>query len=297
MVVGWTTTGTLAEALDSIRSSARFIRAHKGVMSQVCDQASLPESTGLSWIEWAGAQLTAQDITETTVLDNPQQLTGSLTTITPTVSGLEIFLTDRVQARINKKVLAQLGEADQDALQTKKDKDGLTLLASGATTCEPGAGATLVSNYIAGVTARISGNATEPGMPPFIFVGHGYQLKDLSDELVSGVGTSVVSAGPSADVFQHGWTLPSIAGCEIYADGNITIDSSGDAIGGVFCKKAIVLVQGKAATIKEVRDESRGGGGYHIYHYDEYAYGERPGGNTAGTWLYRMKSDATAPTS
>lgn len=293
---GWTTTSALSNALDDIRSSARVIRMHAGVMSKVCDQATLDEGTGLSWSEWTGTNLIAQAVTETTVLDNPQQITGSLNSITPTLAGLEVFLTDRVRARINKKVFSQLGDSHQGAIENKKDKDGLTVLASGGTSCEPGAGATLVSGYIAGVAARITGNATEPGLPPIVAVLHGYQIKDLFDELVAGVGTSVVTDGPTADVFKRGFTLP-IAGTEVYEDGNITIDSDADAVGGVFAKKAIVLVQGRAPRVIEVRDEARGGGGYHIYHYDEYAYGERPGGNTAGTWLYRMKSDSTAPTS
>ncbi len=293
---GWTTTSSLSNALDDIRSSARFIKAHKGVISKLCDQATLEEGTGLSWQEWTGNQVIAQAITETTILDNPQQITGSLTSITPTVAGLEIFLTDRVAARINKKVFSQIGEAHQEAIETKKDKDGLLILVTGATTCEPGAGATLTSGYIAGASSRIMNNATEPGEPPIIAILHGYQIHDLYNELIAGVGTSVVDAGPTADVFSQGFKLP-IAGTDVYADGLITIDGSADASGGVFAKKAIVLVQGRASKVIEVRDEARGGGGYHIYHYDEYAYGERPGGNTAGTWLYRMKSDATAPTS
>ncbi len=293
---GWNTTASLSNALDSIIGSARIVRLHQGVMNKVCDQEKLDEGTGLSWQEWAGNNVVAQAITETTVLDNPQQITGSLTTITPTLAGLEVFITDRVGARINKKVFAQLGEAHQGAIENKKDKDGLLILASGATTCEPGASGTMVSSYIAGAASRITSNSTEPGQPPIVCVLHGYHIKDLFDELVAGVGTYVVDAGPTADVFQHGFTLP-IAGCQVYEDGNITIDSSSDAVGGVFVKKAIVRVQGRAPRVKEVRDESRGGGGYHIYHYDEYAYGERPGGNTAGTWLYRQKANATAPTS
>ena len=41
-----------------------------------------------------------------------------------------------------------------------------------------------------------------------------------------------------------------------------------------------------------VRDEALGGGATKIYHYDEYAYGER-----LNTWGVELYSDATAPTS
>jgi len=54
-------------------------------MPQLVDKQTLGEGIGLSWQEITYAQLTAQAITETTELDNPQQIADSLLTITPTV--------------------------------------------------------------------------------------------------------------------------------------------------------------------------------------------------------------------
>jgi hypothetical protein len=289
---GWTTTSALEDSLDDVRSSARIVREQKGNISQLVSKETLGEGIGLSWNEITYAQLTAQAITETTDLDNPQQVSDTLLTITPSVVGVETFITDRVQKRISKKGFAKMGQLGQNAMQRKKDEDGLTLLASGATTSEPGAGNTLTSGYIASAKANISSNTTEPGNPPYRCVLHGFQIKDLFDELVAGVGTYVVDAGLTADVFKSGFNLP-VAGCEVYEDGNISIDGEADAIGGVFAEEGIILVQGRAPRVVQVRSEKRGGGGHHVYHYDEYAYGERSSGN----WVYRMKSDATAPTS
>ena len=290
--MAWTTTSQLADSLEDMRHSARSVREYEGKMSQLVDKHTLPEGEGLSWNELTYTQLTAQAITETTDLDNPQSPTDSLLTITPTVVGIETFLTDRVQARISKKGLALVGKLGQQAMQRKKDEDGLSLFSSGATSCEPGAGATMTSSYVASASARIKSNSTEPGRPPIYWVAQGYHIKDIYDELVAGVGTYTVPDGITARVFQEGFRLP-IAGVEVYEDGNITVDGSDDAVGGVFAKESIVLVQGRAARVATVRSEKRGGGGDHVYHYDEYAYGERNSPN----WLYRMKADATAPTS
>jgi len=292
MASGWTTTGSLADSLDDVRSSARIVREYEGVMPQLVDKKTLGEGIGLSWQELTYAQLTAQAVTETTELDNPQQVSDTLLTVTPTVVGIETFITDRVGARISKIGLAKMGSLAQNSIQRKKDEDGLTVFASGATTAEPGAGVTLTSGYIAAASYNITSNATEPGMKPIRCVLHGFQLKDLYDELVAGVGTYVVDEGVTARVFSNKFDLP-IAGCEVYEDGNISIDSSSDASGAVFAMEGIIMVQGRAPRIVDVRNEKRGGGGYHVYHYDEYAYGQR----NAGVWDYRMKSDATAPTS
>ena len=288
---GWTTTSALADSLDDVRSSARIVREFEGVMPQLVDNVKLGEGIGVSWQEIKYDQLTAQAVTETTELDNPQQLADSLISITPTVVGIETFITDRVGARISKIGFSKIGTLGQNAIQRKKDEDGLVLFASAGTTSSPGAGVTLTSGHVAAASYNVTSNTTEPGHKPIRFVAHGFQLKDLYDELVAGVGTYVVDEGPTARVFQNRFDLP-IAGVEVYEDGNITIDGSDDAIGGVFAMDGIILVQGRAPRIISVRNEKRGGGGEHVYHYDEYAYGIR-----LSNWVYQIKSDATAPTS
>ena len=178
----------------------------------------------------------------------------------------------------------------QNAIQRLKDENGLTLFATATDGADPGTGVTMASGYIAAASANITGNTTEPGNPPIRCVLHPFVIKDLYDELIAGVGTYVVGEGPTARVFTQGFNLP-VAGCEIYPDGNITITAN-DATGGVFAQEAYILVQGRAPRVVDVRNEKRGGGGNHVYHYDEYAYGTR---NSA--WVYMMCSDATAPTS
>ena len=287
---GWTTTSALADSLDDVRSSARIVREYEGVMPQLVEKVTLGEGIGLDWKEIKYDQLIAQAVTETTELDNPQQLADSVITITPTVVGIETFITDRVQARISRIGFSKIGSLGQNAIQRKKDEDGLVLFASATSSSDPGTGVTLSSGYIASAAANIRGNTTEPGHDPIRCVLHPFQIHDLFNELVAGVGTDVVMEGPTARVFQQGFNLP-VAGAEIYPDGNIAI-VSGDAKGGVFAMDGIVLVQGRASRIINVRNEKRGGGGEHVYHYDEYAYGVR-----LSNWVYLMESDATAPTS
>ena len=295
MAAGDTNTQSLADSLDTIVASARSIREYEGVMPNLVDKVTLSEGTGTSWREISMAALNAQNITETTTLDNPQQMSDTVFSITPTVTGIQTLVTDRVAARINSQSYAQLGSLAQNAIQRKKDEDGLTVL-DGATTSLSGAGTTLASGVIAAAAYRISSNATEPGNPPYRCVLHGFQIKDLYDELTVNVGTAAggeLTEGLTARVFAEGFR-GKIAGVEVFEDGNITIDSSTeDAKGGVFAQEAIVLVQGRAPRTATVRREDIGAGATVVYLYDEYAYGER----SAGNWLFEVISDATAPTS
>ena len=294
MAAGDTITQSLADSLDTVVASARQVREYEGVMPNLVDKVTLSEGTGTSWREISMAALSAQNITETTTLDNPQQMSDTVFSITPTVTGIQTLVTDRVASRINSQSYAQLGSLAQQAIQRKKDEDGLTVL-DGATTSLSGAGTTLASGVIAAAAYRISSNATEPGNPPYRCVLHGFQIKDLYDELTAHIGTAAAGEttdGLTARVFQEGFR-GKIAGVEVYEDGNITIITGDDAKGGVFAQEAIVMVQGRAPRTATVRREDIGGGATVVYLYDEYAYGERSSGN----WLFEIYSDAATPTS
>ena len=293
MAAGDTITQSLADSLDTVVASARQVREQEGVMPNLVDKVTLEEGTGTSWREISMAQLTAQAITETTRLDNPQQMSDTAFAITPTVVGIQTLITDRVAARVNKKSYAQLGSLAQNSIQRKKDEDGLAAI-DGATTQLNTANASLASGFIAAAVYQISSNATEPGNPPYRAVFHGFSLKDIWDELTAAVDTAERSdiSGITARVFTEG-LRGKIAGCEIYEDGNLTVDGDGDAKGGVFAQEAIVLVQGRSPRTATIRREDIGGGATVMYLYDEYAYGER----SAGNWLFEVIADATAPTS
>lgn len=291
MTVGNTTTDSLADSLPTVISSGRQVREYEGVVAQLCDRKTLGKGIGLSWNEVSFAQLTAQAITESTQLDNPQQLSDTLLTITPTVVGIETLITDRVAERLSDVAYKQIGGLAQNAIERKKDEDGLTAI-DGATTQLCGAGSTLTTGHISAAVVRISSNATEPGNPPYRCVLHGYQIRDLQDEMLAGVGTYNLPEGPTARVFQEGFRM-MVGNASIYEDGNITIDSSDDAKGGVFAMEGLIIVQGRAPRSEVKRRPEIGGGATSMYYYDEYAYGERSSGN----WLYEIASDATAPTS
>ena len=293
MAAGDTTTQSLADSLPTVIASARQVREQEGVVPNLVDKVTLGEGTGISWNEVSMAQLTAQTVTETTRLDNPQQMSDTLLTITPTVVGIHTLITDRVAARISKNAYARVGGLAQNAIQRKKDEDGLTAI-DGASTTIGSSGAALTTGHIAAAVSRISSDADEPGNPPYRAVLHGFQIKDLYDA-VSLLSSGNPSGAPLTDglaarVFQEGFR-GRIHNCEIYEDGNIDA-SSNAAKGGVFAQEALILVQGRSPRTETRREPHIGGGSTSVFLYDEYAYGER----SAGNWLYEIHTDATAPT-
>ena len=298
MAIGTTITDSLQDSIPTMIASARIVREFAGVMPNLVDRQRLDENTGTVWNEVAMSKLTAQAVTENTELDNPQQMEDTLMSITPTVIGVHTVITDRVALRISANAYAQTGSLAQNAIERKKDEDGLAAI-DGATTHLGGANA-LDSGEIAAAAYRITSNTTEPAPAnaPINAVFHGFSLKDIDDELINAGITAtdgsgaLLTDGVAVEAYQNRYR-GTIAGARLYEDGNLTIDSSDDAKGGVFSMMALVLVEGRSPYMETKRLPELGGGATAIFHYDEFAYAER----SAGNWLYEVIADATAPTS
>lgn len=285
-------TSNLADSLETIIASARIVREYEGRMVRLSDRIKLQENTGLTWNEISLAQLTAQGITETTTLNNPQSIADTLFSVTPTMVGVQTIITHRTMRRISSKTAAKIGVLAQNAIQRKKDQDGLSALAA-ASSGLGSAGNAATSGLIAAAAQNIRGNTTEPAMGVIYGVLHPFQIVDFQEELVVGVavGTAIeITSGETAQAYREGWN-GRIHGVEIFDDGNITIDANDDAIGGVFAKEGLVLVDGFGPTTKTQELIRYGGGADELIIYDEYAWGERSSGN----WVYSITSDATAP--
>jgi len=287
VAAGNTTTGSLADSIDVIQAAARSRRQYDGVMPQLVDRVELDANSGTGWREILLANLSAQAVTENTVLDNPQQYDDSAITITPEMIQIQTFISDKSKRNINNKVLAQMGKMPGEAMMRKKDEDGLT--AADASTAMGAAGTPVQTGDVASARYIITSNATEPGPLPIAGVFHGFCIKDFYDELVAGVGTYPVPDGATATVFKSAFTLP-IANVSIYEDGNISIDSSDDAKNFVFSKSAWVLVEGMTIRTESKREPHIAGGGDSLFMTDEFAYGLR-----LANWTREIIGDATAP--
>jgi hypothetical protein len=288
MAAGKTITGSLADSLPTIIAEARVVREFPGQVPKLADRYRLAEGEGLDWNEIALSQMNAQAVTETTVLDNPQQYADLLLTITPTVTGITTIVTDRTYKRISKNVAGQMGGVAQAAIERKKDEDGLTTL-DGAT-IELGATATPVefSDFAHGVDRVKIGDTNEPANSPIYGVLHAYHIADLQDQITAGIGTYAIPKGFSG----------TLGGANIFEDGNIPLNAGGvaaDAKSFIFARFGLILVEGFTLRSATKRREEYGGGADQLFIYDEYAYGERLAAGTTGGFIAEILGDATAP--
>ena len=146
--------------------------------------------------------------------------------------------------------------------------------------------------HVTAAVSRIGSNATEPSMSPIYTVLHGFQIKDIQDEVLAGVGTYTIPTGMTEETFRKGFR-GSVANSNVFEDGNITVDATPNARGATHSKEAVVCVLGMGIKEETRRDPGFGGGADESFITDEYGYGER----SAGNWAFAHLSDATAPTS
>lgn len=294
MADGYTTVDSLDNSQEIMIDSARIRREYPAVVPTLAERHKLEDNTGISWNEIEVSRLTAQGgISESTILDSPQEWTDIIRTVTPTITGITTFISRRARHRLSKMTLAQLGSGMMDAIERKRDQDGLAAI-DGATNSNPGAGSAMSTGVISSDVANIQSNTTEGATGRINSVLHGFQIKDLQDEIVEGIPTYPVPRGLSEDVFRRGFK-GSLYDSEVYSDGNITIDSADDAKGGTFATMGLLYIQGMDLITYDKDIPERGGGGKQTWIYDEYAYAERLS-NSTSVFVREDYSDATAPT-
>ena len=295
MAAGETTTGSLSGALPSVVADARIVKEFEGTWRRTCDIKQQKPNTGLSWTEFSLDQLARQSITETTDNRNFQQLSGTLQSIEPTMNQIIIKITDRTDRKIASVVLDKIGGLAGNAMSRGDDEDYLSLFSTFATTNSPGTGNPMSFGYISSAKTNITSNVTEPSMAEVFSVLHGRQIKDVQDEVLAGVGTYTVPEGLTEETFRKGFS-GTVAGSNVFEDGNITVDGTPDANGATHSREGVIAAVGMEIKSESDRDLYFGGGADVASLTNEIAFAERKSGTTQ-VWAYRHFSDATAPTS
>lgn len=289
---GYTTTTTLEDSLDDVRSSARVQREFDPVMVGVVDTTKLAEGIGVDWKEILLNRMYAFNIDELTDLkQSPQQIVDSSFSIRPVQMGISVIVTARAEARINKRVAALLGVGIERAMARKRDID-LISVAQSASTNLGTSGQPMESGFVSAAVSRIRGNTTEPWDGPIVTVLQPFQTKDIQDEVIAGVGTYPVPNGMTEETFRKGF-VGGLYDSELFNDGNIPT-SSNNATGFTFGKGAggaIVHVEGMESVYDTELLKTIGHRGAKLmFATDEYGNGIRQ-----QAWLFGYTTDVTPP--
>jgi hypothetical protein len=280
-----TTASAIDAVIQTVIAEAQFTEQHRNVMANLVRKYTIGKGEGDSVDIPKFGTVTAQALTEGVDMANPQQLTTSKVTITPGEVGAQIILTDKAVRAANTDLLRAAGRVLGNAMAKKQGQDLLGLL-DGFSQSLPGAGTSPTLAHLRAARSRLHG-ATEPAPMKHFAVLHPYQWDAIAADL-SPTGTYPVPDGMSESVIRDYW-VGRVLGMDVFVDGNITVDGSDDAKGGVFSKESMVLVTMKKWSVERERDASLRA--WELNVVADYGYAEYE-----DSWGVEFYSDASTPT-
>ena len=297
--MAFTTIAELQDTVDTIHEKALLTSQFGNPMAALCWNIRKGKGHSTVKIPYFGV-VTADVLTEGVDMVTSKTMEDTYVQVTLNEVGAKIILTE-VALEDDKEELESIGgNMLGNAVAKKQDTDLLALLNNGTNTVGA-SGSTLTMGYIAAAKALLLGNAESTGGPapmPYVVVLHPYQTLDLVDILTpiaplrdnasSGFNATGINFG---DEVLRNYQISRIFGMNIIEDGNITIDATPDAKGGVFAQGnqgAIVLATARDWEVRPEIDES-------LRAVELNCVGRYGVGNYLNGWTVTVHTNATAP--
>jgi hypothetical protein len=285
---------TVNYIIPKLIAPARMTAQHAPVMRQLMTKEPLPDNMGnVLYLPKLGT-VSASVVSESTDFASPQLIIDSQVTVTPTMLGVQVIITDKMARTIQEGFVRKAGRIMGNAM-VKAEELILLALLDGFSTSLVGANNVAKWNHIyaAATQVRNGQSSGEPAEGPIYAVLHNYQWAALKKDLAgSGVGTTPIPTGLTEQIITSHW-MGNIDGINVFTSGLLPIDANADAKGAVFAKSALIYMSTSLDMREErQRDASWGGGAWEINLFHEFGSGEYF--DAHGIEIF---SDATALTS
>ncbi len=246
------TTGTLENAQRIIISTARYTEEHNAPAMNLIEQFSLPKGSKQVTVPKVG-QMDMSDLVDGQDIIDEEDIGMTTVDLTAAEVGAKIIITDKLARQSAQNVFSIIGRQLGDGMARKKDKDVLALY-SGFSTDIGSAGRSMSLANVSATVAYAKGNKF--GSQVYI-VQHPFAVWDIANTAVTASATYPVPAGWSADLLGNFFSgLRPINGVPIFEDGNISIDSSDDAIGVCADRSALAVLKSVDTRTERQRDAS-----------------------------------------
>ena len=246
------TTGNLENAQRIIISTARYTEEHNAPAMNLIEQFSLPKGSKQVTVPKVG-QMDMSDLVDGQDIIDEEDIGMTTVDLTAAEVGAKIIITDKLARQSAENVFSIIGRQLGDGMARKKDKDVLALY-SGFSTDIGSAGRDMSLANVSATVAYAKGNKF--GSQVYI-VQHPFAVWDIANTAVTASTTYPVPAGWSADLLGNFFSgLRPINGVPIFEDGNISIDSSDDAIGVCADKSALAVLKSVDTRTERQRDAS-----------------------------------------
>ena len=246
------TTGSLENAQNIIIAAARYTEEHNAPAMNLIEQFTLPKGSKQVTVPKVG-QMSMQDLTDGVDIVDEEDIGMTTVDLTASEVGAKIILTDKLVRQSAENVFSMIGRQLGDGMARKKDVDVLALYSGFSTDI----GAAGRSMSLANVSAAVAYAKGKKFGSNVYIVQHPFAVWDIANTAVTASSTYPVPVGWSADLLGNFFSgLRPINGVPIFEDGNISIDSSDDAVGVIADKSALAVLKSVDMNKEQDRDIS-----------------------------------------
>ena len=248
------TTGNLENAQRIILAAARYTEEHNAPAVALIESFDLPKGAKQVTVPKVG-QMSMSDLVDGQDIVDEEEIGMTTVDLTAAEVGAKVILTDKLVRQAADNVMSIVGRQLGDGMARKKDTDVHALYSglNGGTTL----GATGATMKLANVAAAIAyTKANKFGSQTYI-LQHPNAVFDIANTAVTASSTYPVPAGWSEDLLGNFFSgLRPLNGVPIFEDGNLSVDSSDDAIGVIADKSALAVLKSVDTRTERQRDAS-----------------------------------------
>ena len=248
------TTGNLENAQKIILAASRYTEEHNAPAMALIESFSLPKGAKQQTVRKVG-QMPISDLTDGQDIIDEEEIGMTTVDLTASEVGAKVILTDKLVRQSADNVFSIVGRQLGDGMARKKDTDVHALYSglNGGTTFGT-AGTTFSLANVAGAIARAKANKF--GSQLYI-LQHPNAVFDIANTAVTASATYPVPKGWSEDLLGDFFSgLRPLNGVPIFEDGNLSVDSSDDAIGVIADKSALCVLKSVETRSERQRDAS-----------------------------------------
>jgi hypothetical protein len=248
------TTGNLENAQKIILAAARYTEEHNAPALALIEQLVLASGAKQFTVPKVD-QMTISDLQDGVDIIDEEDINMTTTDLTASEVGAKVIITDKLARQSAENVFSIVGRQLGDAMARKKDTDVHALYSglNGGTTLGA-AGATF---SLANVAAAIAySKANKFGTQVYI-LQHPNAVFDIANTAVTASSTYPVPNGWSEDLLGEFFSgLRPLNGVPIFEDGNLSVDSSDDAVGVIADRGALAVLKSVDTKTERQRDAS-----------------------------------------
>ena len=247
------TTGNLENAQRIIIAAARYTEEHNAPAMALIESFNLPRGAKQVTVPKVG-QMTMSDLTDGQDIIDEEEIGMTTVDLTASEVGAKVILTDKLVRQSAANVMSIVGRQLGDGMARKKDTDVHALYSglNGSATL----GAATKTFSLANVAGAIAyAKANKFGSQLYI-LHHPNAVFAIASSAVT-ASQYAIPKGFSEDLLGNFWSgIRPLNGVPIFEDGNLSVDSDGDAIGVLADKSALAVLKSVDTRTERQRDAS-----------------------------------------